>query len=313
LSTSPPQIETNSVEIGRVEAGGAAPDSPRDKISWTDLARALFFCCARLAFAAFLMVTSLYCLLVWVPFSYFGFIRNPLMSWIPVFVRWHALIFGSLLVGVAITLIPELRRKQTRRAALGFLVINAGCFIYIWWRHSLANLEIDITSYTWSMFSLLPLAWLAALDLYGINLSGLDVSGTDSPGLDSSGNENPLATLKPHRLNLAQTTLASFAVTTVFAVASRMRGTLQSGSASGASHLDGFLASLCFHLTIFTVVGFVLMLIRRASAATPWAGVLNFVLPRMFAWFLCMQALRTMILPTISFDGTQATIFAAVV
>ena len=54
-------------------------------------------------------------------------------------------------------------------------------------------------------------------------------------------------------------------------------------------------------------------LLRRAAAASPWPAALNFVLPRILVWFLCAQALRTMILPTISFDGTQATIFAVVV
>ena len=32
-------------------------------------------------------------------------------------------------------------------------------------------LEPDISSYVWSMVSLLPLAWLAALDLYGLDLN----------------------------------------------------------------------------------------------------------------------------------------------
>jgi hypothetical protein len=283
-------------QVGSAEEVSVAPAVKvyRPKNSWSGLARTFYFCIVRSAFAAFLMVTGLYCLLVWVPFSNFSFIQNPPITWIPTFVRFHPLIYGLLLLAVAFTLGPDLRRKETRRAALAFLMLNAGAFIYGWRRHSLAVVEPDISSYVWSMVSLLPLAWLAALDLYGLDLNR-DLSGHLSRNRRS--------------INFAQTTLAAALVAVIFAAASSFRGR---GTTSGLP-FAGFAASLCFHLVIFTVVGAALLLLRRMAAASSRPAALNFVLLRMLVWFLSAQALRTIILPTISFDGTQATIFAVTV
>jgi hypothetical protein len=137
------------------------------KLKWRGLASRFFFAGTRLAFGAFLLLTSVYCLLVWVPFSYFSFIRNPLVSWLPVFVSFHGLIYGALLTAVALTLIPDLRQVQTRRIAAAFLLLNAGAAVYLWRENALAALQPDFRSYIWSMLCLFPLLWLAAIDLCG--------------------------------------------------------------------------------------------------------------------------------------------------
>jgi hypothetical protein len=137
----------------------------RVDLSWAGIARIILFACIRLAFAGFLFLTSLYCLLVWVPFSYFGFIRNPLLPWLPTFVRLHGLFYGMLVGALAFTMIPALRRPQTRRAAAGFLLLNAGAFVYLWRVDGLNTLQPDLQSYFWSILSLLPLLWLSVLDL----------------------------------------------------------------------------------------------------------------------------------------------------
>ena len=291
MSISPPQIES-----AEQESLAPAIKTSRPKNSWSSLARAFYFCVARAAFAAFLMVTGLYCLLVWVPFSNFSFIQNPPITWIPAFVRFHPLIYGLLLLAVAFTLGPDLRRKETRRAALAFLLLNAGAFFYVWRRHSLAVLEPDISSYVWSMVSLLPLAWLAALDLYGLDLNR---------DLPNYGRLN----WNRRSINFAQTTMAAALVAVLFAAASSFRGR---GTATGLP-FGGFAVSLCFHLVIFTVVGAALILLRRMAVASARPATVGFVLLRVLVWFLSAQALRTIILPTISFDGTQATIFAVIV
>src|SRR5215472_10012366 len=110
----------------------------------------------RLAIGCFLLLTSVYCLLVWVPFSYFGFIRNPLVSWLPLFVRWHGALYTFLVVGVAATLIPDMRRRESRRATFGFLALNGGAAIYFSMVGSLGQLEPDLKVYVWSMLSLFP-------------------------------------------------------------------------------------------------------------------------------------------------------------
>jgi hypothetical protein len=285
-----PRIRTSRELSGRVPSLAASTE----KIASRSLAEVIFFCGAQLAFAAFLVLTSVYCLLVWVPFSYFGFIHNSLLSWLPAFVRLHGLIYGVLLCVVAITFIPDLRRTETRRAAMGFLLVNGGIFVYLWRERSLASLQPDFFSYLWSMLCLLPLLWLAAIDL------ALGKQEYSSPE-----NSNPL--------DLTKTTIAAITVSLIFAVSSALRGVLQGSGTSAILTPGGLGASLCFHLAIFTTFGLVVVFIRRAARATRWPVTLNTVLTRVFAGFLLFQALRTMILPTISFEGTQANIFAAAI
>ncbi|MGA2856627.1 MAG: sulfatase-like hydrolase/transferase [Candidatus Sulfotelmatobacter sp.] len=288
MSISLPQIRSSSAGLG----GERSTSPDRARVSWLEVGQTFFFFSTRLAFGAFLLLTSVYCLLVWVPFSYFGFIRNPLVSWIPLFVKLHGLMYGILLCAVALTLIPDLHRKQTRRGALGFLVVNGIALVYVWRGHALASLRPDLESYIWSMLSLFPLVCLAALDLSG---------------------ENNWISRKPARgLNLAQTALAAVVVAVAFAATSVWRGAIQGNEVSRSLALQGFGVSLCFHFVIFTAVGLILGLIKWATSRPAWPGLLNFVLTRAFAWWVCFQLLRTMILPTISFEGTQANILAAV-
>lgn len=290
MSISVPQIGAGRESLG----GEGLAALAQGRSAWLRLAHALLFWCFRLAFGAFLLLTSVYCLLVWVPFSYFGFIHNPLLSWLPQFVRLHGLIYGVLLAAVALTLIPDLRRRETRRAAWSFLAFNGCTFVYLWRANALAGLEPDIKSYLWSMLSLFPLAWLGALDFS----SGSSVSREQEDGCS---------------VDLARTTLAAVIVSVAFAATSALRTAFQGSNVSGRIALGEFAASLTFHLVIFTAVGFVLGFMKWATSITPWPRTLDYWLTRVFAWYLMVELLRRMILPTISFEGLQAAIFAAVV
>jgi hypothetical protein len=253
----------------------------------TVLVRTTFFGLTRLSFAAFVLLTSVYCLLVWVPFSYFGFIRNPLMDWIPVFVRLHGLLYGVLLGAVAITLISDFRDAKMRRSAIAFLVLNGCVALYLWHQDALAGLHIGLECYFWSVLSLFPVIWLAAIDL---------------------SKENSLARKKPLSLEWAQPIIAGVAVTIAFAAMSALRGTWRDIPRPFVLQAVG--ATLSFHVFIFTLVGLILVLIAHASRKVPWAGV---VLTRAFAWLVLTELLRKIVLPTISLQGALSDVYAALV
>lgn len=285
-----PQIETP-----RERLIAETSQSFERKSAWFTLLNALLFCASRLALGGFLLVTSIYCLLMCVPFAYFGFIHNALLSWLPPFVRLHGLIYGILLGPIGLTFIPDLRQKETRSAAASFLVLNAGIFVYLWGRSSLANLQPDFTSYLWSLFSLFPVLWLAVFDL-------------------SRSAESEARWLRVRQsLNLSQITLAAIIASLIFALTAALRGALQGNAIPGALLLRGLGASLCFHVTIFLAVGLILVLIKFAVSDTSSSGLFDFILARVVAWFLFIGLLRSIILPTISFQGVQADIFTAVV
>ncbi len=283
------------IEVARERRVTETSQSFERPSAWITLLNALFFCASRLAFGGFLLVTSVYCLLMCVPFAYFGFIHNALLSWLPPFVRLHGLIYGVLLGPIALTFIPDLRRKETRGAAASFLALNAGIFVYLWTRSSLANLQPDFTSYLWSLFSLFPILWLAVFDL------------------SRAGASESRWLKKRHGLKLAQIIIAAVIASFAFACISALREMLQSNSIAGGLALRGLAASLCFHVTIFLVVGLILVVIKLAVKRTSSPELLNFILARILAWFLFAELLRTLILPTISFQGVQADIFTAIV
>jgi hypothetical protein len=271
----------------------AASRSVERKNAWISLPYALLFCGSRIAFGGFLLLTSVYCLLLYVPFAYFGFIHNALLEWLPKFVRLHGVIYAILTSAVALTLIPDLRRKETRSVAAAFLGLNASISVYLCCRGSLGNLQPDFISYLWGLYSLIPILLLALIDLFRIASIGKQWLRRDTG------------------INVLRATVAGAVASVVFMTCAAIRSLIQANQVTHGLLLRGLWASLCFHVVIFTAVALILLLIRFAVSRSSSAELLSFVITRVFAWFLFTQLLRTMILPTISFEGVQPDIFAA--
>src|SRR6267378_235959 len=86
--------------------------------------RRILFLAARLYFGAFILLTSFYCLLAYIPFTYHWFIQNPLVFWFPVFVRFHAYFFIIAIGAAGATLLPDLHNEKTKRLVLAFFMFN---------------------------------------------------------------------------------------------------------------------------------------------------------------------------------------------
>jgi hypothetical protein len=65
-----------------------------------------------LLFGSFLLLTSAYCLLLYIPFAYLGFLQDPAMNWIYAFLLFHAPTYGALLVVVGVSLETNTRRRS---------------------------------------------------------------------------------------------------------------------------------------------------------------------------------------------------------
>ena len=87
-------------------------------------------------FGAYFALTSLYCLLAFLPYTYYSLIKSPAYSWMPWFVRHHALLFW--LAGLAAA--TAYRRPKKRAGYFIFLGILAcvglflrcGHFFEVW-------------------------------------------------------------------------------------------------------------------------------------------------------------------------------------
>jgi len=261
--------------------------------SWQRTASLAWFLVTRLAFAGFFLVTSVYCLLVYVPFTYFGFIHNALLGWLPEFVRLHALIYFGLLCGVAASLLSDLRQTRTRRAVTAFLGLNLAVCVYLWRYPGLADITPDLASYFWSLASLLPV----------ILLAGLDLAGAQAESVLSGQVET----------NLAGTATAGLAIAISFAAVSTVNATLHRAALPPSTMLQGLAATLCFHLVIFTAIGLMLLFLRVVAQKTPWPERAYSIGTCGLAWLLGLLGLQSIVLPTISFEGLEASIFSAVI
>jgi len=96
----------------REEAGSAAKQV--DQAVEAAVPRALFVL-ARLCLCAFVLVTSAYCLLAYIPFTYQWVIKCTLVKWLPVFVSVHPFLYWAVMALVALTLAPDVRNARTRR------------------------------------------------------------------------------------------------------------------------------------------------------------------------------------------------------
>src|SRR5437870_13013668 len=69
----------------------------------------------RIGFAALLLLTSFYCLLAYIPDTYFAFIQAPFQAWLPAFIRFHPLLFGLLAVACSWPVLRDRPAGKTRR------------------------------------------------------------------------------------------------------------------------------------------------------------------------------------------------------
>jgi hypothetical protein len=254
-----------------------------------------FFFSVRSLFAAFILLTSVYCLLLYIPFAYLGFLRDPAMNWIFLFVQVHADIYGVLLAAVALSLVPAMRDAKTRASALGFVFLNAAFCAYQLAGHGLATVAPNIFSYVWSMTALFPLVWLIAIDLQHTDRHLLWGNADDWQPLD-----------------LGTSLVAAFAVAAAFAATSVFHQLTHIQQAHASDLLGAWGASLLFHAAIFSTFGVGAFLLAQVCRRLPWPRQAYLISTLFVSWFLCAQVLRVIVLPTISFEGSQADLFSVV-
>ena len=118
----------------------------------------------RLLVVLFILLTSIYCLLAWIPFTYQQVVKGGLLPALTVFVKWHSQIYWAILALAAGTLVPDVRRRKTRWLAVTFLAVHFAGGFWLQANPLLAGLHNELRSFYWSLITLGPLFWLAAID-----------------------------------------------------------------------------------------------------------------------------------------------------
>ena len=123
----------------------------------------------RLVSGVYFIVTSMYCLLAYLPYTYTAFIKGPPYAWMPWFAHHQAALFW-LAAAMAVIASWGLASPSDRRfrdpgfgesrfiAGCGVLV---ACGLYLTARPFLPTLQNDGAAFGWSMAGVLPLIGLA--------------------------------------------------------------------------------------------------------------------------------------------------------
>lgn len=124
----------------------------------------LIYLPSRILYSGLWILTSSYCLLAFVPFTYHAVLQAELIQWLPLLAKLHSALFwfGYALVGV--TLVPHLRDANRRRSTALFLTANAGLGGLLALTPLLLNLQNAPQSYYLALACLMPPIWLARLD-----------------------------------------------------------------------------------------------------------------------------------------------------
>ena len=105
--------------------------------------KAILVIASRLLFGGIGLLTSFYCLLAFVPFTYTHFLQFPHFSWLVFFVRFHPPLYLVSLALVAATLIADLDRPRSRNRALAFLLPSSALGVVLLIDPLLASLPND--------------------------------------------------------------------------------------------------------------------------------------------------------------------------
>jgi hypothetical protein len=116
----------------------------------------------KLLWGIYLVLTSIYCLLAFLPYTYFALIKAPAYSWMPWFAHNHRSLYWLAMLAAAVA--SRIAKKTRTDAWLFGALALAG--IYLAARPFMPTLQNNWAAYWWSLIVLLPLVMTAASDLY---------------------------------------------------------------------------------------------------------------------------------------------------
>jgi hypothetical protein len=247
----------------------------------------LLFVAIRFAFIAFFLFTSLYCLLAYIPFSFYWLIQTPVVSWLPVVVRLHAALFWILLPAVAATVLPYLQQPATRRLAIGFLISQVLAGIALAVRLRLAAAPNDFTAFYWSLCALFPLFFLGLLDYAA-------AAGRSQPEVAERG------------LSLRAAVAAALFLSALYAVSAWLRR--PEGTHYGAPEWLAVGWSVVSHLVVFLVLFVAVQMIGAVARRFRTPATARFVGMSVVSFLIGAVVFRKLIFASLAFNGHRAAI-----
>src|ERR1051326_2321571 len=244
----------------------------------------------RVCFSLFVLLTSVYCLLAYIPFTYEQVHVAGLLPWLTTFVKIHPYIYWVLLAGVIPTVIPDLRRRETKILAFGFLLFTVVAGVLMIWRPLLSGLRNDVRSFEWALVSLLPLACLAAMDWLG---EGGQLRWEPSESVEDA---------RVFQAAWQSAVFSAVVYACIFYLRHRNPGEPSFARGEGFA---GQIWSVFSHLLLFMAIFLALFLVRGVASLFRRPKV-EFALYVLVAGLVFANIVRLLVLRQISFEGPGA-------
>jgi hypothetical protein len=244
----------------------------------------------KVAWGAFLALTSLYCLLAFLPYTYYSLIKAPAYSWVPWFVRHHALLYWMTAGAAAFAYRP--RKNRAGYLASFGIVVLFGIFASV--KPFLAAIGNTRTAY-----------WGAVVALWAIVL----VASACGLG-DRTDRENDT----PRANQLSYTTGVFLAAAIALLSAAGAHTRIYSETRAFDWHISdsySIFQSVATHVVVAVILISILNLARIAAARTARPKLIGRGLIALLVfgvlWGLSVRFLES----ALSFEGWAAHLYAA--
>lgn len=246
---------------------------------------------SKLFFGVYFFLTSFYCLLAFLPYTYTAVVKAPPYSWMPWFVKHHGLLYWLALLVVAMSCWKS-RKTGWFHLSFGALAM-AGLFLMA--RPFMPFVHDDNATYFWGLAALLPVTLIAAADL---------LAGSFWRGRDETASS---------LLSYSSAILAAVLIALLNAL-----GVLFRRYAAGQGILSQPLYdfeligwSVISHAVIAIILLSVLNLFRMVAAKTAHPQALRLALQGSLSWVVLWTATEHFFGTALSFEGWRAHVYAA--
>lgn len=243
----------------------------------------------KLVWGVYFLLTSLYCLLAFLPYTYYALIKAPAYAWMPWFVHHHAFLYWVALAAVAVAYWPK-GRDRTYFALLSLFAL-AGAYVTL--HPFMAGLRSDWTAYLWSLLALAPLMLAALVDVLRYSPPA-NQAHDDSLFVYSNG------------------VLVAAVVSTLYVAGAQIRVYAETHSVSfGFSDVQLAAWSLATHVLVAIIVLTLLNLVRLVGGRTRRPAAYRFGLIGLLAFAGLWLALARFLGNALSFEGWASQVYAA--
>ncbi|HSY91897.1 MAG TPA: sulfatase-like hydrolase/transferase [Candidatus Binatus sp.] len=155
----------------------------------------------------YFVLTSLYCLLAFLPYTFVAFIKTPPYAWMPWLAHHQAALYWAAIAAALAAGWPSQDRAKSKRFLVGIgLLGSAG--VYVTLRPFLPGLENNGAAYAWSLIALLPLVAISVWQTTNAVERG-------EPGARAEGNGAPFG--------FSAGLLVALVVSAIYTVGARVR------------------------------------------------------------------------------------------